>query len=110
MALILENFYILQFTCLKQECIPVGYVPSAAVAVWRGGRYLCLGVYLALGVPVGGCTWPQGGYLPRGDVPGPGGVPTQVLPPVNRMTDRCKNISFATSLRTVIIKLCQVKT
>ena len=41
------------------------------------------------GVPVpGGCTWSRG-YLPR------------YSPPVNRMTDRCKNITFATSLRTV---------
>ena len=43
----------------KQECIPVGCVPSAAVAVSRAG-----------GVPgPGGYTWSQGG------VPGPGGVP-----------------------------------
>ena len=57
-----------------------------------------MGVYLVPGgVPgsVGGvpgpgegCTWSQGG------VPGPGGVPAQVLPPVNRMTDRCKNITL----------------
>ena len=32
-------------------------------------------------------------------VPGPGGQTPP--PPVNRMTDRCKNIAFATSLRTV---------
>ena len=30
---------------------------------------------------------PAGVYLPRG-------VPAQVLPPVNRMTDRCKNITL----------------
>ena len=34
-----------------------------------------------------------GGYLVWG-VPGVGGVPGQVLPPVNRMTDRCKNITL----------------
>ena len=45
----------------------------------------------------GGCTC-QGGvpawgvYLPGG-VPAQG-VPAQVLPPVNRMTDRCKNITL----------------
>ena len=37
-------------------------------------------------------------------MPGPGeGVPGQVLPPVNRMTLRCKNITLAkTSFRPVI--------
>ena len=64
----------------------------------------------------GGCTWSWGVYLPGG-VPGPlectypGGVPARgvylvpgvpalVLPPMNRMTDRCKNTRFATLLRT----------
>ena len=52
----------------KQECIPVGYVPSAAVAVWRGGW--CLpgsvcpdGRCLSRGCLPGGC-------LPRGCLPG----------------------------------------
>ena len=54
---------------------------------------------------------PGGVSAPRG-VPGPGvvtgpgdGIPacTEADPPVNRMTDRCKNITFTTSLRTVII-------
>ena len=42
-----------------------------------------------------GCTWSWGCVPgPRG-VPGPGGVPAQVLSPlVNRMTDRCKNITL----------------
>ena len=30
-------------------------------------------------------------------------------PPMNRMTDRCKNITFATSLRTVIIFFTRLK-
>ena len=39
------------------------------------------------GVPgPGGCTW-------SGRVPGPGGVPGQ-LPPINRITDACKNITL----------------
>ena len=49
-------------------------------------------VYLVTG---GRCTWSHGG------VPGPQGVylvpeggPGQVLSPVNRMTDRCKNITL----------------
>ena len=67
----------------------------------------------------GGClllggAWSQGGSA-RG-VPGPRGCllpgegvsqhalrQTPPPPPVNRMTDRCKNITFATSLRTVMI-------
>ena len=45
----------------------------------------------------------------RGGVPGPGGVVrggawSDTPPPVNRMTDRCKNITLAkTSFRPVII-------
>ena len=59
----------------------------------------------------GGCTWSRGMYLvpggvpgPGGGVPGPGGVPAQILPPCGQ-THTCKNITFATSLRTVIIEL-----
>ena len=61
----------------RQDCIPVGCVSSTTVAVcWRGS--VCL----------------RGGCLPGGGV----------SPPVDRMTDMCKNI---TSLRTVInIKEC----
>ena len=50
----------------------------------------------------GGCTW-SGGVPGLGGVPGPGGVPGQVLPPPCGQTHSCKNITFATSLRTVII-------
>ena len=66
----------------KQECIPVGCVPSATVAVCRG-------------VPAPGGCLPAPG---AGRVPGPGGdvcsrgvVSQHALrqtPPVNRMTDR----------------------
>ena len=83
-----------------------GVVPGLEGGTWFRGVNLvpggtCLGgvpgagVHLVLeGVPAWGrgCTWSWG-------------VPTQVLPPVNRMTDRCKNIAFATSLRTVKILL-----
>ena len=61
--------------CQIQECIPVGCVPSAAVAV-PGGEGVC---------PVGGC-------LPRGCLPGEG-VSAKHLP-VDRMTDWCKNITL----------------
>ena len=53
-------------------------------------QHALLGMYL-----------PGGVYLPRGRtcpgvgcVPAQGGVPEEVLPPVNRMTDRCKNITL----------------
>ena len=46
-------------------------------------------MYLLGGVPTEGCAWP-------GDVPAGGVcVLAQLLPcPVNRMTDRCKNITL----------------
>ena len=98
---------------LKQECIPVGCVPSATAAV-------CWGVP----APGGACSW---------GVPAPGGCLLQGVPargclllggaccwgclllgvvsqhalrqtPPPRQTDRCKNITFASSLRTVNIK------
>ena len=61
-------------------CLGGVYLPGG-VPVW--GVYLARGVYLPGGVPA------QGVYLPRG-------IHAQgVLPPVNRMTDRCKNITLA---------------
>ena len=104
-------------TVFQHALLGGGYLPG-------GGRCTCLGVYLlgeegctCLGgvpaqgdVPVQGDVPAQGVYLPRGcTFPGvylprgctfPGGVPArgvpvQVLhPPVNRMTDRCKNIAL----------------
>ena len=53
---------------------------------WSGG---CTGLG---GVPgLGGCTWSWGVYLVLGGVPALGGSDT---PPVNRMTNRCKNITL----------------
>ena len=87
---------------IKQECIPVGCVPSAAVAVSRGG---CLpgGCTWSWGdVPgLGGCTWSGGVYLVQGVYLVRGVAPGQVLPHCGQ-THACKNITFATSLRTVI--------
>ena len=98
----------------KLECIPVGCVPSARSGSRPGGDAWSRG-----GVCSQGGAWSWGGPGPKGGglvpgglcsqggclVPG-GGIPacTEADPPVNRMTDRCKNITFATSLRTVIIK------
>ena len=54
--------------------------------------------------PGGGSAWSWGGFLPaRRGLPGPGG-PARRPPPVNRITDTCKNITLATtSLRPVKI-------
>ena len=93
--------------------------PVGVYLVWGG--HLVWGVYLVWG----GCTWsswvPAWGCTCLGGVPGPGGctlsrgytwsggvsgpreVPGQVLIPGGQ-TDACKNITFATLLRTVIIR------
>ena len=65
------------------------------------GGCTCWRVYLLGGVPAGGYTC-HGVYLPRGCTC-PGGVPAKGIvscpgtappPPVNRMTERCKNITL----------------
>ena len=56
---------------VSQHALLVGVVPAQGVYL-PGGVYLARGVYL-----------PRGVYLARG-----GGLPAQVFPPVNRMTDR----------------------
>ena len=64
-----------------------------SLTVWRGGGGLPAGGSLSGGLLAGGVSLP-GGVLPTGD------------PPVNRMTNRCKNITLATtSLRPVISSL-----
>ena len=54
----------------------------------------------------GGLSAPGGVSVPGGGMPAPGGwYPcTEADPPPHGQTDRCKNITFATSLRTVIKK------
>ena len=64
-------------------CLGVGGVPAWGWGVYLPGGVPAWGVYLP-----GVCV-----YLPGGCVPAQG-VPAQVLLPVNRMTDRCKNITF----------------
>ena len=79
-------------------CLPRGNVPALGVYLDQG-VYLVPGEYLVLGgVPVRG-VYLLGGWE---------GVPAQLLPPVNRMTDRCKNITFTTSLRMVKINQIEV--
>ena len=85
-----------------------GCVPGSGGCTWSGG-VPAWGVYLPGGVPARGVYLVPGVHLvPEGGVPGPGGVylvpggvPGQVLPPCGQ-THACKNITFATSLRTVI--------
>ena len=103
---------------LLQECITVGCVPSAAVAIFAGG---CLPQCM-LGYHPSGAVTPRDQAPPQSRPPRPGTPlpprsrpPVQVHPPGSRQppprtrhpscgqTDACKNITFATSLRTVII-------
>ena len=79
----------------QQGCIPVGCVPSAAVAVCWGAVCLPWGWCLPRGA--GGVCLPG-----RGCLPGGGGLPASGvhLPPCGQ-TDTCENITF---LRTVIIE------
>ena len=115
----------------EQECIPVGCVPAArrpyagvclsgGVSAWSGGLVLGGlpgpgGVCLVQGgglVPGGVCLVPGGSAWSGGGVclvPGGCGIPActeaDPPPPVNRMTNRCKNITLArTSLRPVMNK------
>ena len=97
-----------------QECIPVGCVPADrrpyAGVCFRGGvSMLGEGFSMPGGSPwwgvsgPGGFSMPGGWVLSGGSSPCPGGfyLPD---PPVNRMTDRCKNITLAkTSFRPVIM-------
>ena len=83
----------MRITCLltiSQHALPGGGVPAQGVYLPGGvpaSWCTCLGVYLlggctcTGGVPARGCTCPEGCTCP--------GTPT-----VNRMTDRCKNITL----------------
>ena len=77
---------------------PWGGVPGPGEwCTWSRGVYLVLGVYLVPGgcvYLVWGGTWSQGVYLV------PGGCTWSGTPPCGQ-THACKNITFATPLRTV---------
>ena len=89
----------------KQECIPVGCLPAAH---WLYAAVCFPGWGLSASRGGGGVSLPGGSSLPRGSPcpggpPYPGGSPCPETPPVNRITDTCKNITLATtSLRPVI--------
>ena len=110
--------YALQKSYTKQDFIPVGCVPPAccpylpACTALRGvpasgprGDVYSQGGVSAQGVSAQGgtCLWFRGGCLPLvlggGHPLVPGGVCIPACngadPPMDRMTDTCKNISFA---------------
>ena len=76
----------------------VHLVPAVYLApggVHGPGEVSALGGYLVPGVSApGGCTWSRGGVPALGEV-------YLVRYPPRGQTDACKNITFATSLRTV---------
>ena len=104
-------------------CLLRGGVWSQGVCLLPGGLPRPGGCLL-----LRGCLVPVGCLLLGGEVPGPRGCLVQGIawswgwgcvasqhalrqippPPVNRMTDSCKNIAFATSLRTVKIQTCEL--
>ena len=71
----------------KQECIPVGCIPPAAVAVGGGGEGLD---QIPLNFPLGFGP----GDPPREQTPRPGTPPEQTPSPVDRITDACENITL----------------
>ena len=86
-----------------QECIPVGCVPSAAVAILGGGFCLWGG-----GLPAREECLPARGCLPRRGVCLPWGSGCQggCTPPHSGKTDTCENITFPQLLlRTVKMSL-----
>ena len=72
-------------------CLVLGGVPGPGRdGAWSGGGgFLVRGVYLVCGGSVRYIPWDQTRY-PSTPPPGPDQVP-----PVNRITDRCKNITLA---------------
>ena len=81
---------------------------SSRMRTIRSGSRLSGGGGASRGGASGGVCATWKGVLPGGVCfLGRCGIPacTEADSPVNRMTDRCKNITFATSLRTVIIEV-----
>ena len=95
----------------SQHALPGGYLPEGVPTwgVYLPGEYLPGVCTCPGGVPAGGVYLPGGsctrwGYLPRGMyllggvyLPEGGNCPGTTPPPVNRVTDRCKNITLPQS-------------
>ena len=86
---------------IKQECIPVGCVPPAAVAIPGGLHQAPPGTRYPPGADPPDQATPQdqaplgpGIPLGPGTPPGPGTPLGQGTPPLNRMTDMYKNITL----------------
>ena len=76
---------------------------SQGGSAWsRGGVCLVLGGFSLVW---GGSAWSWGGFslVPGGGLPGPGGF--LETPPVNRITDTCKNITLATTSLQPVTRL-----
>ena len=87
-------------TKLKQECIPVGCVPSAAVAVSPATHTPCYACPSATPPPMPHMRPCHAHPLPH--TPAMHVPPAMRALPVNRITDKCKNITFPQLLlRTV---------
>ena len=85
---------------LPREGVPAQWGVPAQGGVPAWGVYLPWGCACPGGVPARRCTY-QG--VPSRGCTCPGGTCPGTCPPLNRMTDRCKNITLPqTSLRAVI--------
>ena len=102
--------------CVKQECIPVGCVAPASMVISRTSH----AVFSGGGVGVCPCRClPRGMSAQRGvqtpldpeiDTHNPRPRGKRQTPPVNRMTDRCKDITFPHfRLRAVIKKTIKIE-
>ena len=88
---LVRGVYLVPGVYCLWNCTCLGDVPGPGGCTWSQGVYLVWGVYLV----TGGCTKHPGVYLVLGGVPGPGGtICPGIPPPVNRMTNRCKNITL----------------
>ena len=104
---VVEPFYIRINPRMRSRRLRTG----RSLTVWRGGGVSLPGGFSLLGgSPCRGSPC-QGGSPCRGALPA-GGVLPAGDPPVNRMTDTCKNITLATtSLRLVTRKhSCRMRT
>ena len=89
----------------KQECIPLGCVPSKAVAVYpRGSVSVHAGIPTSPPPPWDHAPLPPGPCTPWDQTLRTMHPPRADLPPCGQ-TDTCKNITFATSLRTVTMDI-----
>ena len=105
--------------CVKLECIPVGCVAPASMvisrtshAVFSGGMGVCLGGVCPCRCLPRGVSAQRGVQTPldRDRHTQPQTQRQRQTPPVNRMTDRCKDVTFPHfRLRAVIKKTIKIE-